>query len=71
MLPDTSLTGDGIDASYGNDYFWANNAAAERCLRRGSYWAHGVYAGVFCLNLDNPRSFSSSNLGGRSALVEL
>jgi hypothetical protein len=71
MLPDTSLTGDGIDASYGNDYFWANNAAAERCLSRGSGWAYGGSAGVFFLNLFNPRSVSGGLLGGRSALVEL
>ena len=42
MLPDASLTGDNIDATYGGDYFYANNGEAERCafrelrgLRRG------------------------------------
>ena len=35
MLPDAALTGDGIDATYGGDYFYINNAEAERCLVRG------------------------------------
>jgi hypothetical protein len=71
LLPDTELTGDGIDPTYGGDYFWANNAAAERCLFRGGRWAGGEPAGVFFLSLGSPRSSSDSSLGGRSALVEL
>ena len=41
MLPDAALTGDGIDATYGGDYFYINNAEAERCLVRGGRWADG------------------------------
>lgn len=70
MLPDTSLTGDGIDAAYGNDRFYANTNEAERCLIRGACWNNGEYSGVFCSYLNNPRSGVSSLIGGRSALVE-
>lgn len=71
LLPDTALTQEGvIDTTYGSDYFYANNAQAERCLIRGGNWRHGSYAGVFRANLDIPRSLSSSGIGGRSALIE-
>lgn len=67
MLPDTSLTGTGIDTTYGEDYFYANNAEAERCLYRGGGWSGGADAGVFYSSLNGPRSISSANFGGRSA----
>lgn len=67
MLPDTALTGDGIDATYGGDYFYVNNSEAERCLRRGGYWRNGASAGVFSSSLDNPRSAVYDHVGGRSA----
>ena len=67
MLPDTSLTGTGIDTTYGGDYFYANNAEAERCLIRGGSWINGAYAGVFNSSLNNPRSDSYAYIGGRSA----
>ena len=67
MLPDAALTGDGIDATYGGDYFYANNAEAERCLFRGGYWGDGGGAGVFFSNLGNPRSNANGGIGGRSA----
>lgn len=67
MLPDTSLTGTGIDTTYGEDYFYANNAEAERCLFRGGCWYNGAGAGVFYSDLGDPRSYSSANFGGRSA----
>ena len=52
LLPDTALTQEGvIDATYGGDYFWANNAQAERCLVRGGYWFSGSVAGVFNASL--------------------
>ena len=70
-MPDTALTGDGIDANYGGDYFWANNAADERCPVRGGYWGNGGSAGVFSLNLLSPRSGSWADRGGRSAFVKL
>ena len=71
MLPDTELVQEGvIDATYGGDYFWANNAQAERCLSRGGGWSYGSDAGVFRANMSDPRSNSYSSLGGRSALIE-
>lgn len=71
LMPDTALTGDGIDANYGGDYFWANNAADERCPFRGGRWYNGESAGVFYLSLSDPRSDSWTSRGGRSAFVKL
>ena len=71
LMPDTGLTGEGIDANYGNDNFWANNAADERCPVRGGGWSYGGSAGVFYLSLSNPRSGSWTGSGGRSAFVKL
>ena len=70
MLPDAALTGDGIDATYGGDYFYINNAEAERCLLRGGGWSHGGRAGVFYSNLHGPRSDADGDVGGRSAFYE-
>ena len=70
FLPDTELAGDGIDANYGGDGFWANNAQAERCLFRGGGWNFGSYAGVFCSSLDGTRSNVSGGIGGRVAFIE-
>lgn len=70
MLPDTSLTGTGIDATYGGDYFYANNGAAERCLFRGGGWNYGGHAGVFYASLNLGRGNVSADIGGRSALIE-
>lgn len=70
MLPDAALTGDGIDATYGGDYFYINNAEAERCLIRGGYRGDGGNAGVFSSYLYDPRSSASGNIGGRSAFYE-
>lgn len=71
LLPDTELTQEGvIDTAYGSDYFYANNAQAERCLFRGGSWIYGSNAGVFSAYLSNPRSYSGSDIGGRSALIE-
>ena len=67
LLPDTALTGDNIDATYGGDYFYANNEAAERCLYRGGGWGGGAYHGVFCADLGYARSYSGAYIGGRSA----
>jgi len=66
MLPD-SLSGTGIDATYGGDQFYVNNGEDERCLCRGGAWGRGAYAGVFVSDLNSPRSASDANLGGRSA----
>lgn len=70
MLPDAALTGDGIDATYGGEYFYINNAEAERCLVRGGGWSGGGRAGVFGSDLGNPRSRAGSAVGGRSAFYE-
>lgn len=70
MLPDTALTGEGIDANYGGDYFYFNNGTAERCPSRGARWSDGGDAGVFIVYLSSPRSYSSSYFGGRSAYQE-
>ena len=67
MFPDASLTDDNIDATYGGDYFYADNNQAERCLIRGGYWGSGADAGVFSSYLFNGRSSASVNIGGRSA----
>ena len=67
MLPDTSLTGTGIDTTYGGDQFYVNNGEDERCLSRGGGWGHGASAGVFNSDLGNPRSDSYASIGGRSA----
>lgn len=71
LMPDTALTGDGIDATYGGDYFYFNNGAEERCPLRGGSWGYGGSAGVFLLNLGSPRSNSRWDIGGRCAFVEL
>ena len=70
MLPDAALTGDGIDATYGGDYFYINNAEAERCLVRGGRWSSGGSAGVFDSALGSPRSYAYGDFGGRSAFYE-
>lgn len=70
MMPDTDLTGEGIDATYGGDSFWANNAQVERCLYRGGLWGHGGSAGVFSANLSYPRSSVYTSVGGRVAFIE-
>jgi len=67
LLPDTALIGDNIDATYGGDYFYANNEAAERCLYRGGHWISGANGGVFYASLGYARSGSSASIGGRSA----
>lgn len=53
------------DADYGNDVFWANNAAADRCACRGGGWGSGAGNGVFALGLDDPRSNRWAGVGGR------
>jgi len=42
----------------------------ERLPIRGGNWNNGSNAGVFALNLNNPRSNASSNIGFRPALGE-
>lgn len=70
LMPDTALTGTGIDATYGGDYFYFNNGADERCPFRGGHWGSGGFAGVFYLDLYYPRSFTDWSVGGRCAFVK-
>ena len=57
--------------SYGGDYFYMNNGAAERLAARGGYWVHGSSAGVFFLDGAYARSLTHHYIGFRSAFVEL
>ena len=70
LMPDAALTGTGIDATYGGDYFYFNNGAEERCPFRGGNWINGGNAGVFNLYLNRPRSYADWNVGGRCAFVK-
>lgn len=74
LLPDTALTGDKIDANYGEDTFMANNAANERRLYRGGSWVSGAgsgtVSGVFCTYLYYAQTIAFSTVGGRSAFIE-
>ena len=42
--------------------------SVRRCAYRGGNWNNGANAGVFNVNLNNPRGNSNANIGGRSAL---
>ena len=65
------LPEDGASAAdYGNDIFYANNAAAERCASRGGGWHYGDVSGVFALHFSNPRASRSVAVGGRLACDE-
>lgn len=63
MLP---VTG---DTSYGGDYFYANNGAAERLSFRGGNWLNGTNAGVFTVGGSNPRSYVSTTVSFRSTYI--
>ena len=63
MLP---VTG---DTSYGGDYLWANNGAAERFAFRGGNWNNGVNAGVFYVSGSYHRSRVDTSVGFRSAYI--
>ncbi len=55
---------------YGGDYHWLNTTG-ERLPLCGGGWLSTSYAGVFNVYLGNPRSYSSSRIGFRSAFAEL
>uniref|UniRef100_A0AAU8AXC3 CalU17 biosynthetic pathway protein n=1 Tax=Dulem virus 37 TaxID=3145755 RepID=A0AAU8AXC3_9CAUD len=55
---------------YQGDYFWANNAQAERFPKRGGSWNNGTSAGVFCSSFNLARSYSNTSIGFRSAYYE-
>lgn len=58
---------DETDTSFGGDYFYFNNAQAERSFYCGGGWGSGANAGVFSSSGNNARSNSSANIGFRSA----
>jgi len=64
MYPDTP------GGDYAGDGHWMNNSG-ERLPLCGGGWYNGSDAGVFSVYLNNPRSYSHSNVGFRSAYVEL
>lgn len=55
---------------YGSDYRYLNNTG-ERMPVCGGYWRNGAHAGVFDVDLNGPRSYAASNIGFRSAFVDL
>ena len=59
-----------VDAELGGDGFWVRNYGERLPLRGGSWW-NTSGAGVFALNLNNPRGYSNWNVGFRAAFVSL
>lgn len=55
---------------YGGDYHWVNTTG-ERLPVCGGSWHYGSGAGVFGVDLNNPRSISYGDVGFRSAFCEL
>ena len=55
------------NGDYAGDYHWFN-PVGERLPLCGGNWYNGANAGVFNLNLNNPRSNANWNIGFRSAL---
>jgi len=47
--------------------FWGHSAI-RRLPIRGGNWNNGERAGVFAVNLNNPRSNVNTNIGARPAL---
>ena len=62
---------DSTSGAYNGDWFYFNNAEAERSFFRGGNWNGGAYAGVFNSSGYHPRSFSNADIGFRSAFVKL
>ena len=58
------------NGDYAGDYHWFN-PVGERLPFCGGDWNDGAYAGVFSLNLNNPRSAAYWGIGFRSAFVDL
>ena len=59
------------DSAYKSDVIYANNGAAERSFCCGGHWNSASYAGVFCADGRNPRSYAGGSVGFRAAFVEL
>ncbi len=62
LYPDTPA------GDYNGDFHWMNNSG-ERLPICGGLWNCAASAGVFEVNLNNPRSNSNHNIGFRSALL--
>lgn len=56
------------NGDYGSDYHWAN-LTGERLPICGGGWFSASSAGVFFVNLNNPRTNANGNIGFRSALL--
>ena len=54
----------------GNEYGFYMNNSGERLPIRGGNWNNTSNAGVFYLNLSNPRSNTYWDIGGRCAFVK-
>jgi hypothetical protein len=59
-----------VDNSLNGDYFWIRNYGERLPFRGGSFWYYSD-AGVFALDLDNPRAGSWVNVGFRAAFCDL
>lgn len=53
------------------DYFWCRNYGERLPLRGGSYYGYESRAGVFALDLNDSRAYSSRNVGFRAAFANL
>ena len=69
ILKALAIMPSGDKANHG-DYIWMRNIGERVPFRGGSFW-DSTPAGVFALDLNNPRSRSSHALGFRSAFVNL
>ncbi|NNV06198.1 hypothetical protein ETC03_07025 [Geobacillus sp. MMMUD3] len=49
--------------------YWGTGHICERVAIRGGNWDNGSNAGVFALNLNNPRSNSNHDISFRSAVL--
>ena len=56
------------NGDYGGDYHGLNTSG-ERLPLCGGYWSDTSNAGVFNVNLNNPRTNANGNIGFRSALL--
>ena len=65
-----SLAVQPLNASGTGDYLWVRNYG-ERIPLCGGYWADSAGAGVFALNLRDPRSAYGSNVGFRVAYTAI
>ena len=62
---------DSTAGAYNGDWFYFNNAQAERSFFRGGSYSSGAKAGVFCAFGNGARSSTSAGFGFRSAFVTL